>query len=170
MYVSNRVGTTVGSIGPVSGSSPGRAAESGATTTSGAGDGATRSVSGPAQLMSKLSQLRDSNPAQLSQVVTSLASGLRDVAAQDTGMGAKMLTALASKLDDIARGGDISQLGPAAAPERPAGSPAGGSNATATYRGNAEAPGAGGEAHRAALSQMLDELDAALKATGSRPA
>jgi hypothetical protein len=120
--------------------------------------------------MSKLSQLRDSNPAQLSQVVTSLASGLRDVAAQDTGMGAKMLTALASKLDDIARGGDISQLGPAAAPERPAGSPAGGSNATATYRGNAEAPGAGGEAHRAALSQMLDELDAALKATGSRPA
>ncbi len=192
MYVSNRASTTLGSIGPMSGASPRTEAEGAPAATS--GDAAAPRVSGPARLMGKLSQLRDSNPAQLSQVVSSLASGLREVAAQDSGVGAKMLTALASKLDDIARGGDISQLAPAAAPEDTLGSlaarlplsapssgqppPAEASHqaeleqgspprAAAAYRANAETPGPGVDARRAALAQMLDELDAALKATGT---
>lgn len=195
MYVSNRAGTTAVSISPVGTASARRAVERGTGATSAPRDGATPNVSGPARLMSQLSRLRDSNPAQLSQVVSSLASGLRDAAAQDSGIGAKMLTALASKLDDIARGGDISQLAPDDAlgslepPQRERGALAGlaeqpqpgagpgrqetehGStpraSATAAYRAHAEAPSASVDTRRAALSQMLDELDAALKATGS---
>jgi hypothetical protein len=152
MYVSSRVNAAVSHPAPVGNSAPVREADAAAGGAGGAEAKNTR-VSGPAQLMSKLSQLRDSAPAQFTQVVSGLAADLRDVAAQDTGMSAKMLTALASRLDGLASSGD--SLRPA------------GSTAATAYRSNATAEVAGSDTARAALARMLDDLDAALKASAS---
>jgi hypothetical protein len=131
-----------------------RVADDGARAASSAADTTNTHLSRPAQLMSKLSQLRDSAPAQFSQVVSGLAADLRDVAAQDTGMSAKMLTALASRLDGLASNGDAAQPG--------------GSTAANAYRSNAAADVPGSDSARAAIAKMMDDLDAALKASASR--
>lgn len=59
-------------------------------------------LSRPGRLISKLSQLRESAPDQFKQAVSSIASELRSVSEQDSGMGAKMLVDLANKLDRAA--------------------------------------------------------------------
>jgi hypothetical protein len=152
MYVSSRVSASVSNPAPVGNTAPVREAE-GNERASNVADATNTHLSGPAQLMSKLSQLRDSAPAQFSQVVSGLAADLRDVAAQDTGMSAKMLTALASRLDGLASSGD-------------AGQPVG-STAANAYRSNASADVPGTDTARAALAKMMDDLDAALKASAS---
>jgi hypothetical protein len=152
MYVSSRVSASVSNPAPVGNTAPVREAE-GNERAANAADATNTQLSGPAQLMSKLSQLRDSAPAQFSQVVSGLAADLRDVAAQDTGMSAKMLTALASRLDGLASSGDAGH--------------AAGSTAANAYRSNASADVPGTETARAALAKMMDDLDAALKASAS---
>lgn len=152
MYVSSRVTSAV-SPAPVGNSAPLREAE-GAPAGSSRAEAKDTHLSGPAQLMSKLAQLRDSAPAQFTQVVSGLAADLRDVAARDTGMSAKMLTALASRLDGLASSRE--SLRPA------------GSTAATAYRSNATAEVAGSDTARAALARMMDDLDAALKASASR--
>jgi len=153
MYVSSPVSASVSNPAPVGNTAPVREAEGWARAAPNAAEATNTQLSGPAQLMSKLSQLRDSAPAQFSQVASGLAADLRDVAAQDTGMSAKMLTALASRLDGLASSGDSVQ---------PAGS-----TAANAYRSNANADVAGSDTARAALAKMMDELDAALKASAS---
>jgi hypothetical protein len=153
MYVSNPVSASVSNPAPVGNTAPVREAEGGGRPASNTAEPKNTHLSGPAQLMSKLSQLRDSAPAQFSQVVSGLAADLRDVAAQDTGMSAKMLTALASRLDGLASSGDA--VHPA------------GSTAANAYRANAGADVAGSDTARAALAKMMDDLDAALKASAS---
>lgn len=64
--------------------------------------GASAQLSRPAQLISKLSQLRDSAPDQFKQVVSTVATQLRNVSEQDSGLGAKLLVDLANKLDKAA--------------------------------------------------------------------
>jgi hypothetical protein len=68
-------------------------------------------LSRPARLISKLSQLRDSAPDQFKQAVSTIASELRSVSEQDSGMGAKMLVDLANKLDQAADEVDVSARG-----------------------------------------------------------
>jgi hypothetical protein len=153
MYVSSRVSASVNHAAPVGNTVPVREVEGDARAASSVEEATNTQVSGPAQLMGKLSQLRDSAPAQFSQVVSGLAADLRDVAARDTGMSAKMLTALASRLDGLASSGDTAH-------------PAGSTAATA-YRSNANADVAGSDTARAALAKMMDDLDAALRASAS---
>jgi hypothetical protein len=152
MYVNNRASNAVSRPAPVENTAPLRHAE-GDRARSSAAEATNTHLSGPAQLMSKLSQLRDSAPAQFSQVVSGLAADLRDVAAHDTGMSAKMLTALASRLDGLAGSGESM---------RPTSS-----IAASAYRSNPDAELAGSDAARAALERMMDDLDAALKASAS---
>lgn len=154
MYVSNPVSASVSNPAPVGNVAPLRETEGGGRPAPNTAEATNTRLSGPAQLMSKLSQLRDSAPAQFSRVVSSLAADLRDVAAQDTGMSAKMLTALASRLDGLATSSD-------------AGHPTG-STAAQAYRSNANANVAGSDAARAALAKMMDVLDAALEASASK--
>jgi hypothetical protein len=153
MYVNSRVSASVSHPAPVGNTVPVREVEGDARAASNVEEATNTQLSGPAQLMGKLSQLRDSAPAQFSQVVSGLAADLRDVAAQDTGMSAKMLTALASRLDGLASSGDARH-------------PAGSTPANA-YRSNATADVVGSDTARAALAKMMDDLDAALKASAS---
>lgn len=174
----NRLTTSVASPGATESTPAARGGAGGAVPTSGAAETTSTRWSGPGRLMSKLSRLRDASPEQFTQVVSSLVADLRAAAARDTGMSAKMLTALASRLDDIAGGGAISPLEPspgaasaaAAAPDAPlpgaerSAAQAASATATNAYRSNASfSPGS--DAAQAALAQMLDDLDAALKAT-----
>jgi hypothetical protein len=68
-------------------------------------------VSQPGQLISKLMQLKQEDPDKFKEVVSGLAASLRDTAGALDGRAAKRLDHLATKLDDIANGGDIGQLG-----------------------------------------------------------
>jgi hypothetical protein len=70
-------------------------------------DAASTQLSRPGRLISKLSQLRDSAPDQFKQAVSTIASELRSVSEQDSGMGAKMLVDLANKLDEAANDADL---------------------------------------------------------------
>jgi len=153
MYVSSRVTTTAASLDATATSGARRAdptppAPRGAEATS------TR-VSGPGQLMSKLSQLRDSDPGRFSQAVSGMAADLRDVAARDSGMGATMLTALASRLEGIASGSPLEQPEPTVSR----------SAAAQAYRTSASLGSVGTDGVRGAIAKVLDDLDAALKKT-----
>jgi hypothetical protein len=99
------------------------AASIGATSTAAArpaqgdadGDGDAQGavkVSPRAQLLAKLQDLEQSDPAQAKQVLSDMATKLRDQAGQATGEDASRLTAMADKLQKAADTGDLSGLGP----------------------------------------------------------
>lgn len=187
MYVSSKVGTVGTSQSPkqVGNASASNGVQGGGVATRAIGDATSTRVSEPAQLMSKVSQLKQADPEQFKQVLSTLASDLRDASTHGSGLGAKMLANIANKLDDVADGGDVSQLQadapPPAEPPRgaapegtpPAGSPssdarppARADRAANAYRANAPPPPDKDE-NRAALAKTLQQLDAALKATSS---
>jgi len=83
----------------------------------GAGETDSASFSRPSEFFSKLQQLKSTDPEKFKQVCTDIANKLRAAAQeQSNGSGSKMLTDLASKFDNVANGGDISQLKPPAPP------------------------------------------------------
>jgi hypothetical protein len=67
-------------------------------------------VSGPGQLISKLMQLKQEDPDRFKDVVSGLATSLKDTAELLDGRAARRLDSLANKLDNIAQGGDVGQL------------------------------------------------------------
>jgi hypothetical protein len=73
-------------------------------------------VSGPGQLISELESLKSSDPTKFKQLLTNAANQLESAAKQaglSTSQG-QFLSSLATKFQDVANGGDISQLFPAA--------------------------------------------------------
>lgn len=143
---------------------------------------ANTQLSRPARLISKLSQLRDSAPDQFKQAVSTIASELRSVSEQDSGMGAKLLVDLANKLDQAAneaeraatRPGAGASLAPGAGePTTDEASAAGTSSAEAASAPHAPANRAAVDAYRAAaeahadgaagpgLARALESVDAA---------
>ena len=112
-------------------------------------------LSRPGRLISKLSQLRDSAPDQFKQAVSTIASELRSVSEQDSGMGAKMLVDLANKLDQAANDAEESAERPRSSqaavgdyPSMREGAPAEGAPADGTSAGE---PGSRVGANRAAV-------------------
>lgn len=87
------------------------------------GDDATDSakVSQPAEMLSKLQQLKTSDPEKFKQVVSDIASKLKSASQQKSGFGSKMLSDLAEKFQNVADGGDLSQLEPPKPPNPPQG-------------------------------------------------
>jgi hypothetical protein len=169
MNVNSSNSTAVGSPNPLSATSPARLARGGEEATPATTDATITELSGPAQLMSRLSQLRDSDPEQFTQLVSSLASQLHEAAKQDSGLGG---TEFASKLEDVAHGGDISKLEPPADSPPPDGPPPGAgpdlasarsSSAANAYRSTSQAHTPENDAGPEAIAKMLEELDAALK-------
>ncbi|HZZ79731.1 MAG TPA: hypothetical protein VFE62_14520 [Gemmataceae bacterium] len=74
----------------------------------------TVSISGPGQLLSELQQLQSTDPDKLKQVASDIAQQLQSAAqqqGQQTGFG-QFLDNLAGKFENIANGGDLSQLQP----------------------------------------------------------
>jgi hypothetical protein len=142
------------------------------TDTSSIGDAAVPHMSGPGKLMSKLAQLKSSDPSQFQSVVSDMASKLKDAAAQATGQQATFLTNLSNKLTDIANGGDISELKPGAAGAAGGSAPGGPQGA---HHGHHHHHGGGGMASsdsssdsssetslQSTLASVFGELDTAL--------
>jgi len=83
----------------------------GASATS-AGPATVTSVSAQGHLMQQLQALHDSDPAKFKQVVSAMAASLRNDAQGATGQTADRLSQIASRLDQVAESGDLSQLAP----------------------------------------------------------
>ena len=75
--------------------------------------GDSAQISAPAQLYAELQQLQTQNPAEFNQVVTNIANQLQTAAQQagNTPQG-QFLSNLASQFQNVANGGDLSQLQP----------------------------------------------------------
>ncbi len=177
MFINGTAPTSpIGSIGAIGADATGQPRPGAAATRT--ADGATSTeLSASGQLISKVSQLKRIDPDQFKGVVSSVAAQLHDASTRASGLGATMLAVLASKLDDVANGGDIDKLAtpegggaraaaggePAPGPD-PEGATSAASAANA-YRSSATVPET--DSGRAALAKVLDQLDAALKATTS---
>jgi hypothetical protein len=112
MYVSSRSAgaSQLGAIGP--GSPSPRAREAQNDTPAASPDRTELSAS--SKLMSKVSQLEQADPGQVKGAVSQLVAELRKVAANESGLGAKMMAQLASKLGEVADGGTRANLAEAA--------------------------------------------------------
>ena len=126
-------------------------------------------VSGPGQLLGKLTRLQEADPVKFREAVSSLAASLKDAAENDSGGGGRFLNELAKKLADVASGGDIAQLKPSMPSVAPAGlrqtlPPA----AARSYRANSIAPSAATkDAEKQVLEKVLEQLQSALGSTAS---
>jgi hypothetical protein len=99
------------------------ASDDGATTSlgvtglAGAGD---VDFSQPAVLFSKLQQLQTSDPEKFKEVCSHIADELKSASEeQGDGFGSRMLADLAEKFQNVAEGGDLSQLQPPEPGHRP---------------------------------------------------
>lgn len=105
--------STVTSSSPVSSvqaTTPSSSSAAPASGTDACGGGA--SLSGPAQFLSKLQSLEQSDPAQAKQVLGDIASKLKADAGQATGTQADRLNQLADNFQKAAATGDLSALQP----------------------------------------------------------
>jgi hypothetical protein len=82
----------------------------------------------PGELFSKLKELQQADPEKFKQVCADIAQKLKSASQDQSGFGSKMLSDLAEKFQNVADGGDISQLQP---PPPPQGFPAGGQSVNA---------------------------------------
>ena len=81
-------------------------------TDSTVGSASSTSVSKRGDFLAALKQLQQQDPAKFKEVVTKLASDVRDQAKTATGDQAKALNSFADKLDKVASTGDLSALKP----------------------------------------------------------
>jgi hypothetical protein len=90
------------------------AGTSSTTASTGASHSDADSVdfSKPAEMLSKLQQLKESDPEAFKELCTKIADELKASAQNATGRDAQMLSDLAEKFQNVADGGDISQLKP----------------------------------------------------------
>ena len=101
----------VSGIGSINTGSIGKAATSQGSST--AATSASVDISRPAELYAKLQQLQSTDPDKFKQVVSDVADKLKTLADQNSNSPqAKMLSSLAAKFQDVANGGDLSQLKP----------------------------------------------------------
>jgi hypothetical protein len=85
-----------------------------ATDASSASGGVTVDISKPGQLMSELTSLAQSDPAQFKTVTADIASQLKDAASQSSGPQADFLNKLADKFSSASQSGSASDLAPSA--------------------------------------------------------
>ena len=117
---------------------------------------ASTDVSKPGELLSKLEQLKEKDPTKFKQVMSDMATKLKNLASSDTdSAGAKRLTDLASKFQTAADTGDLSALQP---PKPPSGA-TGSSTDGATNAAVSSYTKHGGHHHHAGGSPPADTGD-----------
>ncbi|QTX31833.1 hypothetical protein KAR29_10905 [Aminithiophilus ramosus] len=94
------------------------ATTSGSETQSTTGTTDEVGISSFADLMSKLKDLKETDPEAFTTTVTDLAADVREEAASSSGMSADKLNELADSLDTVAETGDLSALQPKAPQEQ----------------------------------------------------
>lgn len=150
--------SSVGNVSSVNASSTSR--KSSIPPAMGAG---SASISKPAELLSKLKQLEQTDPAKFKQVVTQLSSDLKTAAGKATGAQADFLNKMADGFAQAATTGDLSAMQP------PQGGPPGGQAQGAGHHHHHHHGGGapGGDAVQAAFATALSSIDSALGATST---
>ena len=131
----------VGALNSVSGTTHPRAT-SGITNS---GPAAVSAISPQAELLAKLSELKDSDPEQFQATLSKMTRELRSAAKEQGGAAAQHLNGLADQVAEVAKTGDLSLLQPdanQAGGKAMAGRPAGGPPAGRPPPGGAP-PGGG---------------------------
>lgn len=129
-------------------------ADVGSTTSS--NDSAA--ISGPAQLLSKLSELQRSDPTKLEQVLGQISEALSDEASTASDAQSKqMLSGLASQFASAAKTGDLSSLAPAKSGPAGGGGPGGAGGPPPGGRPPGGAPPGGGAARGGSSSKASSE-------------
>ncbi|HEX2951403.1 MAG TPA: hypothetical protein VHV83_17810 [Armatimonadota bacterium] len=77
----------------------------------------TFSKSKPGDVLSKLAQLKDTDPEKFKEVTANIAKELKEKAAQQSGREATMLNDLADKFEQVSEDGDLSALQPPPPPQ-----------------------------------------------------
>jgi len=132
------------------------------------GSAAKSNISKPAELLQKLQQLQQQDPAKFKQVASQLADSLQKVADQSgnsNGLAAKLASALKSAADS----GDLSSVQAALTPptrQNAAPSAANTQGAKGT-QGHHHGHHHGGGAAASALSSAITQIDAALEASSA---
>ena len=140
-----------------------------ATATTGT-DSAT--FSKPSEIYAKLQQLMQQDPTKAKALLSQIADQLKTAAQQQTGDAATRLNDLASKFENAAQTGDLSQLKPPAhhGHHRPASTAASAGDQVAQYAQNESAFQAGGAANGTSgknsmadlMSNILAQINSAL--------
>ena len=146
------------------------ATQSGTTTRTAGAAGLTSTdsinLSKPAELLSKLEQLKQSDPDKFKEVLTNIADELNNAAKQKSGFIAQILTSLADKFQSVANGGDISQLMPPNPPNSDLYTQQSGNSADQSQKGKGSHHGRHGRGAgndiRQVMSNVLDELNKAV--------
>ena len=133
------------------------------------GSAATSNISKPAELLQKLQQLQQQDPAKFKQVASQLADGLEKVAAQ-SGNSNGLAANLASALKSAADSGDLSSVQAALTPPpRPNAAPsAKNTQGAQSTQGHHHGHYHGGAAVASALSSAIGQIDAALQASSAK--
>jgi len=126
------------------------------------------SISTQGDLLGKLQQLSQQDPAKFKDVVTKLASDLKTAAGSATGGQAQFLNKLSDQFSQAASSGNLSALQPTQAPQ----GAAAGASATGHHHHGHHHHGSGGgsSAVQSAFADALTQVDQALGATSSSAA
>lgn len=138
-------------------------------------------VSGPdstkfskmSELFNKLEQLKSSDPDKFKSLMSEAAEKLKTAAQEQFGFASKMLSDLAGKFEDVANGGDISQLMPHRGDRGPGGPPPAKPEEGQTGRTTADAvlPYQNQVSERdslhKAVSGIFEDLEKAISGSGS---
>ena len=120
---------------------------------------ASSSISQQGSIFSQLQQLSQQDPTRFKQVMSEMAKEIRTDASKQTGAAADRLSQMASRMDQVASSGDMSQLAP---PQPPQGAQQG----AAAYQG-----ASGGHHHHHGGGAMANDLqqafESAMSATSS---
>jgi len=119
---------------------------------------ASSSISQQGSIFSQLQQLSQQDPTRFKQVMSEMAKEIRTDASKQTGAAADRLSQMASRMDQVASSGDMSQLAPRQPPAAPQGA--------AAYQG------AGGQHHHhhggdAMASDLQQAFESAMSATSA---
>jgi hypothetical protein len=157
----NGIGTTstIDALSALSNtSSPDASQEASGTATTPA---ASASVSKPGELMSKLNQLLQQDPAKFKQVTQQISDELKSAAQDASGPQASFLNKLSENFAQASSSGSLSSLQP------PQGSGSGVSGHHHHHGGGHHGGGGGGGGIESVISTALDQVNQALTGTSS---
>ncbi len=127
------------------------------TASSATGAATSGSVSKPGELLAKLSQLLQQDPAKFKQVTSAIADELKTAASNAQGPQAQFLTKLSDDFAQASSSGSLSSLEPPQGKDQAAGA------GHARHHGGGH-HGGGGAAVGSALSSVLEQVNQALAA------
>ena len=159
--ISNDSGSAISSLLALKNNNPSAVSADTSSTSAASSAAASSTVSKPGELMAKLNQLLQQDPAKFKQVTQQISDELKSQAGSASGPQAQFLTKLSDNFAQAATSGSLASLQP------PTGEHSGAAGAHHHHGGSHHAGGAGGAGGgiEAVLSKALDEVNQALSSS-----